>query len=63
MKEKIEEIVKGDLEEARIVELCEMIKKELEWLRRRLNGHTRGDEYVSMDYVDARIDDMEVYLK
>lgn len=63
MKDKIIDILQGDLEEARINEICEMIKGELEWLRRRLHGHSKDDKSVLLDYVDARIDDMEVYLK
>jgi len=39
-----------------------MIKKELEWLRRRLHGHSFDGDNVGLGYVDARIDDMEIYL-
>ena len=66
MKENLEKILQGDLEEARINEICSMIQKELEWLRRRLQGHSfqtgAKEHIVSMDYVNARIDDMEEYL-
>lgn len=31
--------------------------KDLKWLKRRLEGHSDG-EVVSMDYVEARIDDL-----
>jgi hypothetical protein len=66
MREEIEKVLCGDLEEERVNQICEVIKNKLEWLRRRLQGDSlttgNDEELVSMEYVDARIDDLEVYL-
>lgn len=75
MREELLKILQGDLEEARVNQICEMVDKKLEWLRRRLTGHAilknredadgsePEDWTVGLEYVDARIDDLKTYLK